>query len=307
VLTPIQLKKLVVSLQKGGLIALPTETVYALAGDARNLVSIQKIFQLKNRPLNQPLSVLLPQNYNFNAWTDNVSSIAQRLADHFWPGPLTLIFDKNRSVLSELVGGGNKIGLRVPDHVIAQAILRAFASGLAAPSANLSTHLSPSQADHVRQAFGDKIDTIIDGGPCSIGIESTIVDVTTPVPRILRLGTILKKDLQHVVDSEFINDFSVSIPHRKLFLQQVEKAKLKSITHEYLNQGKSVVVLARHAPNLIHKNLIWINMPKEANYYAHVLYKYLHQAEQNSTHEIVVESLPMNERWSGIRTLIGNL
>ncbi len=216
-----KLKNIVTLLQGGGVVALPTETVYALAGDARNLSVIKRIFELKKRPLHQPLSVLLPQNYDILAWTDQVNSIARRLIDYFWPGPLTLVFRKNKSVLSELVGGRETIGLRVPDHSIAQAILRALACGLAAPSANLYTQCSPTNVDHVRQVFSEQIDTIIDGGPCAVGIASTIVDVTKSIPRILRLGAILKKDLQCVVDSEFVEDYSttmitgITLPEKK--------------------------------------------------------------------------------------------
>jgi len=299
-----QLKKHIASLKRGDLIIFPTETVYALTGDARNLSAIKKIFQLKNRPVNQPLSVLLPQSHDLSAWANNVPTVAQRLSDYFWPGPLTLIFHKHESILSELVGGGNKIGLRVPDHVIAQAILEAFASGVAAPSANLSTHLSATEADHARQAFGDNIDTIIDGGACTLGIESTIVDITTPVPKIVRLGAISKKELQNVVDAEFINDYSVSIPGVKHPFQQIEKEQLKSVVCTYLNQGKSVSVLARHPSRLTHKKLTWILMPKEASHYARVFYKYLREAEENATDERVIESVPKNEEWLVIRTLL---
>ncbi|MES2998326.1 MAG: L-threonylcarbamoyladenylate synthase [Pseudomonadota bacterium] len=305
-LTINQLKKLVTLLRGGGVVAFPTETVYALAGDARNLSAIKKIFELKNRPLHQPLSVLLPQHYDLEAWAHDVPAIAKRLVDYFWPGPLTLILHKNKSILSELIGGGNKIGLRVPDHLIAQTILEAFSGGLAAPSANRSTRLSPTQADHVRQEFGDKLVSIIDGGACTIGIESTIVDVTTPIPRIRRLGAISQKELQKVIDSEFIIDSPDPIPRVKIPLQQIARDKLKRITCEYLHQGKSVTVLARHTENLIHNNLIWITMPEEASHYARVLYQFLREAEQNSMDAIFVESVPINEGWSGIRPLIGD-
>ncbi|WP_218813915.1 L-threonylcarbamoyladenylate synthase [Rickettsiella endosymbiont of Dermanyssus gallinae] len=298
-----QLQKLVFSLQQGGVIAFPTETVYALAGDARSLSAIKRIFRLKARPLTQPLSVLLPQNHDLAEWANDVSPLAQRLADYFWPGPLTLIFNKKASVLSELSGGGSKVGLRVPDHPVAQSILQAFAGGLAAPSANRSAHLSPTQATHVRQAFADELDAIVDGGACSIGIESTIVDVSSDSPRILRLGAISQEAIQRVIGSELVADSSV-LGRIRLPLRQIERDELENSVHHYLNQGKSITVLARQPARVSHTNLIWITMPEEASDYGRVLYQHLHEAEKNSTTQILIESLPQNEAWAGIHALL---
>lgn len=298
-----QLQKLVLSLQRGGVIAFPTETVYALAGDASNLSAIKQIFRLKARPLTQPLSVLLPQNDDLTAWVSGISPIAKRLADYFWPGPLTLIFNKKESVLSELTGGGAKIGLRVPDHPVAQLLLQAFDGGLAAPSANRSMHLSSTQSVHVRQAFGDELDGIVEGGECSIGIESSIVDVSSDIPRILRLGAISQAAIQSVINSERLIDSSV--PGRiRLPLRQIARDELQNTVCYYLNQGKSVTVLARQPANVSHAKLIWITMPKEANDYGRVLYQRLHEAEQNSTNQVLIELLPMNETWAGIHALL---
>lgn len=298
-----QLQKLVFSLQQGGVIAFPTETVYALAGDARNVSAIKRIFRLKARPLTQPLSVLLPQNYDLAGWANDVSPLAQRLADYFWPGPLTLIFNKKESVLSELTGGGSKIGLRVPDHPVAQLLLQAFGGGLAAPSANCSTHLSPTQALHVRRAFADELDAIVDGGACSIGIESTIVDVSSDMPRLLRLGAIPLEAIQRVIDSALVADSSARARLR-LPLRQIERDELENTVHHYLNQGKLITVLARQPARVSHACLVWITMPEEASDYGRVLYQHLHEVERNSTSQILIESLPMNETWAGIRALL---
>jgi L-threonylcarbamoyladenylate synthase len=306
-LAPSALRKLVSLLQEGELIAFPTETVYALAGDARNLCAVKKIFALKKRPLYQPLSVLLPQGYDLNAWASGVPAIAEQLADCFWPGPLTLILNKNTSVLSELVGGQAKIGLRVPDHPIAQAILHAFSGGLAAPSANRSTHLSPTQAEHVREEFGGQLANIVEGGTCSIGIESTIVDVTATIPRIVRVGAISEEAIQNVIHCRLINDCPVSHRKGRIVLQQLKAEELQSAILDYLNQGKSVTVLARYASTLNQKNLIWIEMPKEAADYARVLYTHLHEIEQNLTDEVLVEALPSHGGWAGVRTVLERL
>lgn len=299
-----QLKRSVASLQDGGVIAFPTETVYALAGDARNLLAIKKIFALKNRPLNQPLSILLPENYVLEEWADDISSMARHLANYFWPGPLTLILKRNQSVLPELTGGQLKIGLRVPNHTTAQGILKAFASGLAAPSANRSTHFSPTQAVHVHEEFGDQLDGLVDGGECSIGIESTIVDVTTTIPKIVRLGAISQQAIQNVIDCEVIQDLQGLSPRKNLTFQQMATADLQKVIYNYLNQGKSLTVLARHDSAITHKNLYWITMPAEANLYGQVLYKYLRKAVKNSMDKILIESIPVSENWSGVRAAL---
>jgi L-threonylcarbamoyladenylate synthase len=305
VLSKAQLAESIALLQAGGVIAFPTETVYALAGDARNLSTIKRIFTLKNRPLQQPLSVLLPLDYDFSTWVSEVSPVARQLAANFWPGPLTLIMNKHESVLAELTGGQAKIGLRVPDHPVAQALLHAFAGGLAAPSANRSCYLSPTQASHVHVEFGDQLDSIIDGGACIIGIESTIVDVTTTPPRLVRVGAISPKSIQKVINCDLFNISPHSNQNRKFALQQIPGQKLEAVILGYLNQGKSVSVLARRASVLNHERLHWIAMPKQATKYAQVLYQHLHEIAQNLTDEILIEALPFHEEaWAGIRSVI---
>lgn len=298
------LQKLVLILQQGGVVSFPTETVYALAGDARNPSTIKRIFKLKARPLNQPLSVLLPRNGDLSTWVKNVPPIARQLAENFWPGPITLIFNKNESVLSELTGGGTKIGLRVPNHFFAQRLLQAFDGGLAAPSANVSGQLSPTQHLHVRQAFADKLDAIVDGGACSIGMESTIVDVSSDIPQILRLGAISLEAIQNVIHTELIINASAHGCIR-LPVKQVQRSALKTVVHQYLNQGKSIAVLARYTPRINHPNLIWMAMPAAASDYARVLYQRLHEVENNSTEQVLIESLPMSDAWAAIRALLG--
>jgi L-threonylcarbamoyladenylate synthase len=292
-------------LKHGKLIVFPTETVYALAGDARNLSAVKQIFMLKGRPLNQPLSVLLAEDHSLDAWARDISPLARKLAQHFWPGPLTLILHKEKSVLSELTGGQNKIGLRVPDHPIAQAILKGFASGLAAPSANRSAHFSPTQIEHVRQEFDNKLELIIDGGPCSLGIESTIIDVTVNIPRILRLGAISLESIRQIIPCKWIKPSIQSHQFSsKLILQQIARGQLEEIIETYLNQGKTLTVFGLSAESIRHKNLVWIVMPNNSIQYAQVLYKYLHEAEQRASDKILVESVPELKVWSGIQSIL---
>lgn len=299
-----ELAKAVKLLKEGKLIVFPTETIYALAGDARNLTAIQQIFVLKKRPLNQPLSVLLAKEHALDKWARDIPPMAKKLAAHFWPGPLTLILKKEKSVLNELTGGQDKIGLRVPDNPIAQAILKSFGSGLAAPSANRSAHLSPTQVEHVQQEFNNKFELIMDGGPCAIGIESTIIDVTFEIPRILRLGAVSLAEIKALIPYEIKEPILFHAVSSKLLLKQVSKQQLDQIINNYLDQHKTLMVFGLSPTKRKHKNLTWIAMPNEANKYGQVLYEYLHEAERNARDEILVECVPRLEAWGGIQLIL---
>ena len=184
-------------LKAGGLVAIPTETVYGLGADATNKDAVARIYNVKGRPADHPLIVHLHSMQSLGDWADEIPSYAISLARDFWPGPMTLVL--KRSLLAEdfVTGGQPTVGLRVPDHVIALALLSAFANiggkGIAAPSANRFGHVSPTTAQAVQDEIGDYLnekDLILDGGPSSVGVESTIIDCTSDAPRILRPGAI---------------------------------------------------------------------------------------------------------------------
>ena len=184
-------------LKAGGLVALPTETVYGLGADATNKDAVARIYKVKGRPADHPLIVHIHSMQSLGDWADEIPSYAISLARDFWPGPMTLVL--KRSILAEdfVTGGQPTVGLRVPDHVVALALLSAFAKiggqGIAAPSANRFGHVSPTTAQAVHDEIGaylDQQDLIVDGGPSSVGVESTIIDCTSDAPRILRPGAI---------------------------------------------------------------------------------------------------------------------
>jgi L-threonylcarbamoyladenylate synthase len=184
-------------LKAGGLVALPTETVYGLGADASNKDAVARIYKVKGRPADHPLIVHIHSMQSLGDWADEIPSYAISLARDFWPGPMTLVL--KRSILAEdfVTGGQPTVGLRVPDHVIALALLSAFAKiggqGIAAPSANRFGQVSPTNAQAVQDEIGeylDQQDLILDGGPSSVGVESTIIDCTSEAPRILRPGAI---------------------------------------------------------------------------------------------------------------------
>jgi L-threonylcarbamoyladenylate synthase len=181
-------------LHAGELVAFPTETVYGLGADARNPTALAKIFAAKGRPADHPLIVHLPDASHLGDWAIDIPAAAHTLAAACWPGPLTLILKRHPSVPNLVTGGQNTIGVRVPNHPVALALLHEFNSGIAAPSANKFGHISPTTAAHVQEELGESgeknVAMILDGGPCAVGIESTIVDMTSATPRILRPGAI---------------------------------------------------------------------------------------------------------------------
>jgi L-threonylcarbamoyladenylate synthase len=187
---PPAIAEAVTALQAGGLVAIPTETVYGLAADARNPAAIRKIFALKGRPADHPLIVHISGADQLTHWAIDIPESAYRLAERFWPGPLTFILNKRADVPGEVTGGQSTVGLRCPDNALTLELLRQFKGGLAAPSANRFGRISPTTAQHVRDEFGAQAPLILDGGPCRIGIESTIIDLSRPPARILRPGGI---------------------------------------------------------------------------------------------------------------------
>jgi L-threonylcarbamoyladenylate synthase len=193
-------------LEAGGLVAFPTETVYGLGADAGNPEAVARVFAVKGRPSDHPLIVHIGDAAEVDQWAADVPMPARLLADAFWPGPLTLLLDRAPWVPDAVTGGRPTVGLRVPDHRVARALLRAFArprpgrpAGIAAPSANRFGRVSPTTAAHVRADLGDDVDLVLDGGPCEVGLESTIVDCTGARPRVLRLGGVSLERLADVL------------------------------------------------------------------------------------------------------------
>jgi L-threonylcarbamoyladenylate synthase len=178
---------------------MPTETVYGLAADATNPFAVQAIFSLKGRPGTNPLiahvaSAEVARRY-VSAWPE----AAERLARRFWPGPLTLVLPKTDAIVPGVTAGLPTVAIRVPAHEIALDLLMAFDGPLAAPSANRSTHVSPTMAQHVRDEFGDAIELVLDGGACAVGIESTVLDLASPMPRILRPGGVTREMIEREI------------------------------------------------------------------------------------------------------------
>ena len=189
------------TLRDGGLVGFPTETVYGLGGDATNAEAVAAIFDAKSRPRFDPIIVHLANTTQLETVTPGLPPLVESLARAFWPGPLTLVLPRSESIPAIVSAGLPTVGVRVPDHPIARRLIEAAGCPVAAPSANRFGCISPTTAEHVRSQFGDRIEMVLDGGPCRVGVESSVVDLTGPVPRLLRPGGVTLEQLQEVVGS----------------------------------------------------------------------------------------------------------
>lgn len=194
-----ELDEIIQAYREGEVIAFPTETVYGLGADIRNESAIRKIFMAKNRPMDNPLIAHIGRLEDLPSLTETIPPLAATLMESFWPGPLTIILKKHPAISPLATAGLDSIGIRMPDHPVIESILVKGHLILVAPSANQSGSPSPTSAEHVAQDLDGRIWGIIDGGDCEEGIESTIVDLTTPIPMILRPGTITQEDLEEVI------------------------------------------------------------------------------------------------------------
>ena len=188
-------------LHRGGLVAFPTETVYGLGADASNDAAVRRIYTAKGRPADHPLIVHLARRDQLGSWAAEISPAAALLTQAFWPGPLTVLVPKAHSVSDVVTGGRPTVGLRVPAHPVALELLEAFGGGIAAPSANRFGHVSPTTAKHVLDDLGDRVDLVLDGGECRVGVESSIVDCTVDPPQLLRAGGVTAEQLIAVLGS----------------------------------------------------------------------------------------------------------
>jgi L-threonylcarbamoyladenylate synthase len=184
------------ALQNDLLVAIPTETVYGLAGRASSPIAVKKIFKLKGRPTDHPLILHIANKRDLPLWSSDLSDDVRTLAEKYWPGPLTLVVRRNSKVCNEITGGRDTVAIRCPSHSITTELLTRLGDAIVAPSANRFGKVSPTSARHVADDFGNEVDLILDGGECSIGVESTIIDCTTNPPQILRAGAITAEQIE---------------------------------------------------------------------------------------------------------------
>ncbi len=301
-------------LTAGEVVALPTETVYGLAANALNAEAVRRIFEIKGRPAHNPIIVHVDGRAMARDCAGGWPQAAEQLARAFWPGPLTLVVPRASRIPDVVTAGGRTVGLRWPSHPFMQAVIHACGFPLAAPSANLSNQLSPTNADHVHRQLGDRIRLIVDGGQAQVGIESTVVDATAAPPRVLRPGMIHEAALVAVLgrlgpgmgeEGEVLRSPGLLLKHYS------PRARLVILTwsddqdlHEQL--ARAAIVLSRaqviahtHIPS--GAGLAGVSViPHDAEAYARALYAELHRCDSSGAGTIVVEAVPDNPAWHAI-------
>ena len=290
------------------MIGIPTETVYGLAADASNDAAVRRIFDLKGRPADHPLIVHIADASGLDEWARDVPAAARTLAGRFWPGPLTLILAKAPQVSSLVTGGQATVALRCPSHPVAQALLRALGGGkgggIAAPSANKFGHVSPTTAEHVREEFGDGL-FVLDGGPCEVGLESTIVDLSRGEAVLLRPGAITREELATTLGTP-IRDRDAQAPRASGTLAAHYAPRTALVVMEWPDleaelQGRTnIAVLSMREPPPIANVTSWIVAPPESRAFAHDLYANLRRLDASGAKRIVVEAPPKAPAWEAV-------
>jgi L-threonylcarbamoyladenylate synthase len=304
-------------LRAGGTVAFPTETVYGLGAEVSNSLAVQRIFAIKKRPENHPLIVHFADPSQLHHWAQEIPKQAWQLAEHFWPGPLTLILPRRHSVPKNVTGGQDTVGLRVPDHPIALALLNALGpeGALAAPSANRFGRVSPTTAAHVREELGDAVDMVLDGGACRVGLESTIVGFNNNAAILLRPGGIPLEALAEVLRGK------VDLPHKKDQTMRVSGSlashyapvtPLELCSAEALS-GRALELEARELRVAVmewstqdlgrpdnKKNIFRFFMPREPRVYGSLLYATLRRIDQERFDRILIEAPPDEPAWMAI-------
>jgi L-threonylcarbamoyladenylate synthase len=292
-------------LQRGGLVAFPTETVYGLGGDASSKDAVSRLYAVKRRPLDHPVIVHFADSSLAFCWAREVPQAAIKLAATFWPGPLTLILKKSAKAGDFVTGGQDTVGLRVPAHPVARELLRAFGGGVAAPSANRFGQVSPTTAAHVRADLGEDVELVLDGGPSEVGIESTIVDLSAGEPALLRPGRISAAELEAVLGASVLAKQADAPRHSGgLERHYAPRTPARLVPTHELDQeiarlGAKVAVLAFSRPD--ERVDCWLRMPREPRAYAQKLYAALRELDSAQCEMILIEAPPEAPAWAGVR------
>ncbi len=313
-----QIERAVEILRRGGVVAFPTETVYGLGADARSSPAARRIFQIKGRPATNPLIVHVSGESMARRYAADWPDAASQLARAFWPGPLTLVLPKQRSIVDEVSAGRATVGLRAPDHALALDLIERFNGPLCGPSANRSTRVSPTTADHVRTELGEAIDFILDGGACRLGIESTVLNLSSDKPVILRPGGVGRSAIEAIigpvkqssgaVDLSDSPEGAVSPGQHAVHYSPVAQAYRFEASHRNLVQlflrqqpARPITMLVFDTTDVPPVDANIVLMPQDAAGYAHRLYAELHEADDRASAVILIEMPPDGAEWDAVR------
>jgi L-threonylcarbamoyladenylate synthase len=302
-------------LHRGGVVAFPTETVYGLGADATNGDAVRRIFAAKGRPSYNPLIVHAASPNAARECVTDWPESAQILANSFWPGPLTLVLPRNPRIVDEVTAGLSTVGVRVPAHPVALALLHACGLPIAAPSANRSMQLSPTEGKHVNASLGDSVDMVLDAGPSQVGIESTVIDLSSPIPTILRPGMISRSRLEMAIGRvEVATDKVASgvarrspgmadrhyAPRARLVIAEFDVAtELELAVRREGAAGGRIAVLTRS--DYESEGATVRHMPADSSEYARQLYSTLHALDDEGIATIVVGAVPSDGSWEAVR------
>ena len=300
-------------LRAGGLVAMPTETVYGLAARALDEEAVARVYAAKGRPAHHPLIAHVEGEAQARALAASWSERASLVAKAFWPGPLTVVVDRAPQVPAAVAGGGPSIAVRAPAHPVALALLRALGEPVAAPSANRFQGLSPTTADHVVKQLGDAVDLVLDAGPCDAGIESTVVDLRGVRPRVLRPGALDLAALRRVLPdletpTEMVRGAEARVspgmearhyaPRARLLLADTWE-EARRIAYGLAGTGARVglVTHEKRTTSVPEKQVLARALPRDPAQYARLLYRTLHDLDDAGVDVIVVQGVPNDEAW----------
>lgn len=301
----------VAALRAGQLVAFPSETVYGLGADASNPDAVRRIFEAKGRPADHPVIVHVASSAQLTDWARDIPPSAFALAEAFWPGPLTLVLRRQPHVSDLVTGGQDTVGIRVPSHPVAQALLKAFGGGVAGPSANRFGRISPTTAAHVHEELGDRIDIVLEGGESDVGIESTIIDLSGPEPALLRPGMLDIARAEALLGAP-LRSPGIASPRVSGMLAShyAPRTPTRLVTPDTLvaevkaADGRVAVLARRPRPAELPATR-WIEAAASATAYAHDLYAYLRTLDHAGVDLILVEAVPASSDWTAIRDRLG--
>lgn len=303
-------------LRAGEVVALPTETVYGLAANALDPVAVAKIYAIKGRPAHNPIIVHVAGLEQAQRCVTHWPEAAAQLARSFWPGPLTLVLPRAPLIPDLVTAGGATVGVRWPGHPFMQAVIRECGFPLAAPSANLSNSISPTNAEHVRKQLGTQLPLIVDGGQAQVGIESTVIDLVAQPPRVLRPGMIHEESLRAALGEVRNEKFEVHeenalrspgllkkhyAPKAKLMLRAWRDADdlNQQLATRNVQRSKTHVIAHTHIPSGDGWGCVSV-IPHDAEAFARAIYAELHRCDEAGAGWIVVETLPAGSEWRAI-------